>query len=243
MLCKWQVIQTSKNGIVSPDAPCPRTPPGNSTRTSDTTRSGLFSGGYHLTGGLTTGEASGGNYGNGRSSGGGDGGGGSGGDAAPGGLDTLCPALKDLFGDKPTTEEQENASRIAQSIQQYWKNHATAWKISNCFKDKWPTSERCAGYWCYQWAFGFESAIRGPAGPHFACRVEYAATPSGAVHAWVSIWSVKNPEKRVYVDDGYGNGYQVNTDRPIPDGYKYQGEGFKGSFGKHVPIPGYMPPM
>jgi RHS repeat-associated protein len=33
---------------------------GNSTRTSDTTRSGLFSGGYHLTSGVTTGESSGG---------------------------------------------------------------------------------------------------------------------------------------------------------------------------------------
>jgi hypothetical protein len=161
----------------------------------------------------------------------------------------LKESLDDLLlGNNPTVEKLDEASRIAQQVQQYWTNHATNWKISNAYNDEWPSSQRASGYWCYQWAFGFESAITSVIGPNFACKVEYCAATSGAVHFWVTIWAINDPTMQVYVDDGFGNGCKINSGtskgegRPIPSGYQYQGLGTKDIFKKFVPIPGYMPP-
>jgi hypothetical protein len=71
------------------------------------------------------------------------------------GLTTALDAL--LLGHDLTPQEFEAAIQesqtIATCIEDYYNRYATAWSPRS-----WD-SERNWGYWCYQWAFGFENAF------------------------------------------------------------------------------------
>ena len=91
-----------------------------------------------------------------------------------------------------------------------------------------PGDDRYGGYYCYDWAWGFEvAADRVISGTNscFSIEIQGASVPvvgdvATPVHAWLVIRSNCHQESEIYVDDGFGpTGELVNEDPPIPEGY------------------------
>jgi len=126
----------------------------------------------------------------------------------------LLDSLENLLVARVASEEcKEEARRIARAIKNTWGRNSR-WSLP---------SERAKGYWCYEWAHGFEDAFNlESSGRCFTADRHGASKPNGTtqprVHAWIEITVIATKEV-IYVDDGYGNGSQVNTTPPTPNGY------------------------
>jgi hypothetical protein len=89
--------------------------------------------------------------------------------------------------------------------------------------------QRVRGYYCYEWAHGFEQAIDvyTKNSKCFSTTVEEAGVKnSDLMHAWVKI-SSSCSDQSVYYDDGFMGGFAGRCHRTMPctgpGGYEYQG--------------------
>ncbi|MCC7087098.1 MAG: RHS repeat-associated core domain-containing protein [Pirellulales bacterium] len=127
-------------------------------------------------------------------------------------LGDLAAALEGIAKSEKCKAE---ARQIAGAIQNSWDHN---WRASA------PWRQTVKGYWCYEWAYGFEGAFKlESSGDCFKVETGGVAAgddPDGPVHAWIKIISTETGQS-VYVDDGfaYSDRSQVHTVPPIPGGY------------------------
>lgn len=114
---------------------------------------------------------------------------------------------------EPCTKEkcQEDAVRISNAIGNTIVNNRRL--VFPRFVD-----HRHRGYYCYQWAYGFEDAINNLKSPCFTVKVNgvFATQARDLEHLWIEITSVCTKEIVAYVDDTYSNtdGTYVHTTVP-----------------------------
>lgn len=127
-------------------------------------------------------------------------------------------SLSKITSSKAANEE---AIRIGKAILNTFNKNRAPFPIIRGARD-----ERNKGFWCYEWAYAFESAFNlESSGKYFKATVEGASTvwtgnPDGKVHFWLKIQSLETG-KITYVDDGFMNGSYVHTKRPEGGSYKY----------------------
>jgi RHS repeat-associated protein len=91
-----------------------------------------------------------------------------------------------------------------------------------------PFDQRYKGYFCYEWANGFDWMIKGIGGTCFKTEIGEAIEPgqvgqtSGGVHFWVEISLPCSTAESVFIDDGFTTSPPtfVHETPPIPEGYK-----------------------
>lgn len=157
----------------------------------------------------------------------------------------LADALADLLGNSPTPDQLNEAARIAKRIQSTFENNTyrgippclldfrkdCANSLSKSSKGAYRGIDTVRGFYCWDWAYGFERNVLAESPRVFKVEVEWAAkppTPNGVlpVHYWLAI---HGPKGTVYVDDGFGAHEDfVHNRRPLPDGYTYQPPGSPG---------------
>ena len=120
-------------------------------------------------------------------------------------LSVLPDRLRDISDSRDARNEAE---RIGAAVRNTFDNN---WQLTYPrFKD-----QRVKGYFCYDWAYGFQNAFNGESsGKYFTAEVEEASSGPN-VHYWLKIKSIETG-KYVYVDDGFSNGDYVHKARPIP---------------------------
>jgi len=109
-----------------------------------------------------------------------------------------------LSGLASTQKCRDEAVRIAAAIRNTFDNNWT-WAFP-----KWGEDHRVKGYYCYDWAYGFEDAVsHESSGACFTVKVEASwKMGTNLVHFWIRISSVENPARSIFVDDGFtGDGY------------------------------------
>ncbi len=132
----------------------------------------------------------------------------------------LAPAFGDLAGALQSIAKSEaakaEAARIAAAIQYTWRNNFALYPpitFSGIPQTRW-------GYFCYEWAYGFEEAGNHEAGSgkYFKVEVYCASAADGRLHAWVKITS-KETGQSIYVDDGFWDGKYVHSKPPYGGEY------------------------
>eukprot|EP00456_Euglypha_rotunda_P043414 TRINITY_DN33_c0_g1_i1.p1 TRINITY_DN33_c0_g1~~TRINITY_DN33_c0_g1_i1.p1 ORF type:complete len:668 (+),score=117.64 TRINITY_DN33_c0_g1_i1:161-2005(+) len=113
------------------------------------------------------------------------------------------------------------AARIAKAIYLTLVNN---WRL----RIPRPWDERKYGYYCYEWAYGFEDSFKlESSGNCFTGKVEAAVdqiSKRGRVHYWLAIKSVCKQEARgIFVDDGFmfASGEKCHMSRPCEWPYEW----------------------
>src|SRR5690606_33861341 len=115
----------------------------------------------------------------------------------------------------------EEAAMIASTLGETCRNN---WKIN--FR---PITQKCNGYWCYEWAYGYERAVKKLKPECFNYAYDYASETEenfffgAAQHSWLEL---ERNGKCVYVDDGFWDPNKTKCvwdERPCGGKYVHQG--------------------